>query len=52
MIDLTGQEKNVLLQIIGQSRFTPDEWEGTVKPIVLKLQMPDMPKEPPKEPEK
>ena len=52
MIDLTGQEKNVLLQIIGQSRFTPDEWEGTVKPIVLKLQMPDMPKGPSKEPEK
>ena len=41
MMELTQQEKNVLLQIIGQSRFTPDEWEVTVKPIVLKLKMPE-----------
>jgi len=36
-MDLTAQEKNILLQIIGQSRFTPDEWEVSVKPIVMKL---------------
>lgn len=41
MIDLTQPEKNVLLQIIGQSRFTPDEWEVSVKPIVAKLKMPE-----------
>ena len=34
---LTQQEKQVILQIIDQSRFTPGEWELTVKPIVLKL---------------
>lgn len=51
-MDLTPQEKQALIQLIANCRFTPDEWEGTVKPIVLKLQMPDMPKEPPKEPEK
>lgn len=37
MIGLTVQEKQILLHIIGQSRFTPDEWESHVKPIVLKL---------------
>ena len=37
MTELTLQERQILLQIIGQSRFTPDEWEVSVKPIVLKL---------------
>jgi hypothetical protein len=36
-MELTDQEKLILLQIISQSRFTPDEWEFSVKPIVLKL---------------
>jgi len=47
-MELTQQEKGVLLQIIGQSRFTPDEWEMTVKPIVIKLRMQDAPVEPEK----
>jgi|LAHU01.1.fsa_nt_gb hypothetical protein len=37
-MDLTKDEKAILLQIISQSRFTPNEWEVSVKPIVLKLQ--------------
>lgn len=41
MIEFTPQEKNILLQIIGQSRFTPEEWEVSVKPIVLKLKEPE-----------
>lgn len=36
-MELTPQEKQILLQIIWQCRFTPDEWEITVKPIVIKL---------------
>lgn len=37
MEELTQDEKNVILQIIMNSRFTPDEWERTMKPIVIKL---------------
>jgi hypothetical protein len=37
-MDLTLQDITVLLQIIGNGRYTPDEWEGVVKPIVIKLQ--------------
>lgn len=40
-MELNAQEKQILLQIIGQSRFTPDEWEVTVKPIVMKLKTPE-----------
>lgn len=35
---ITEQDKLVLLQIIMGSRFTPNEWEQTIKPIVAKLQ--------------
>lgn len=34
----TKDEKTILLQIIFNGRYTPDEWERTVKPIVIKLQ--------------
>ena len=34
----TPQEKQVLVNIISQSKFTPNEWETIVKPIVAKLQ--------------
>jgi len=37
---ITEQDKLVLLQIIMGSRFTPNEWEQTIKPIVAKLQVP------------
>jgi len=36
-ISLNRNEVSILLQIIYQSRFTPDEWENSVKPIVEKL---------------
>jgi len=39
MTGLTEQDKATLLQIIMMSRFTPDEWERSVKPIVVKLQV-------------
>jgi len=37
MIQLTQQERDILIQLIRNCRFTPDEWEQTFKPIVLKL---------------
>jgi hypothetical protein len=37
MIQLTPQERDILIQLIRNCRFTPDEWEQTFKPIVLKL---------------
>lgn len=38
MTEFNEQEKQIILQIILNSRFTPNEWEQTVKPIVAKLQ--------------
>ena len=35
---LTNDEKQVLINIIAQSKFTPQEWENVVKNIVVKLQ--------------
>lgn len=34
----TQEEKQVLVNIISQTKFTPNEWENVVKPIVVKLQ--------------
>ena len=42
MIELTEQEGHIVLQIIMNSRFTPNEWEVSVKPIVMKLQEPNL----------
>lgn len=35
---LTAEEKQVLVNIISQAKFTPNEWESVVKGIVVKLQ--------------
>ncbi len=45
---LTNEEKQVLVNIISQSKFTPQEWESVVKNIVVKLQQKDDPVETPK----
>ena len=44
---LTPQEKQAMVQLIANCRFTPDEWETLFKPIVMKLQMPEIPKNDP-----
>jgi len=38
MTELTQQDKQVLRTIIMNGRYTPEEWENVVKPIMLKLQ--------------
>lgn len=40
-MNLSKDEKDILLQIIFAGRYTPNEWEQTVKPIVLKMQEED-----------
>ena len=37
-MNLTETEKTVLINIISASKFTPNEWETVVRPIVVKLQ--------------
>ena len=37
-MELTPQDQQVLLNIIMNGRYTPQEWEDVVKPIVIKLQ--------------
>lgn len=37
-MELTQEEKQVLINIISNSKFTPTEWEQVVKNIVVKLQ--------------
>lgn len=37
MTDLTENDKQVLLNIIGNTPFIPDQWETVIKPIVIKL---------------
>ena len=41
---LTQEEKQVLINIIAQAKFTPQEWENVVKGIVVKLQEKEEPK--------
>lgn len=41
MTELTEQEKQALIQLIANCRFTPNEWETLFKSIVLKLEMPE-----------
>lgn len=36
-MELTLQEQQVLLNIVMNGRYLPDEWENMVKPIVIKL---------------
>jgi len=48
---LTKEEKQILVNIISQAKFTPQEWESVVKQIVVKLQTPEV-KEEPKETKK
>jgi hypothetical protein len=42
-MELTPQEKQALIQLIANCRFTPDEWERLYKPIVQKLQFTESP---------
>ena len=35
---LTKEEKQILVKIIYQSKFTPHDWENVIKKIVVKLQ--------------
>lgn len=37
-MNLSKDERQVLIQIVSMGRYTPHEWEQTVKPIFLKLQ--------------
>ena len=51
-MELTKEEKQIILNIITQSKFTPNEWEQVVKKIVIKLQdslVEEKPKEKPEE---
>jgi hypothetical protein len=41
MTELTPQEKELVVQILMNGRYTPNEWETIVKPIVTKLQEKD-----------
>lgn len=42
MVRLTAQECQVIMQVIYSCRYTPEEWENVVKPIVAKLQAGDV----------
>jgi hypothetical protein len=37
-MELNKAQKETLVTVILQSRFTPDEWERVIKPIVVILQ--------------
>lgn len=41
-VEFTNQEKQALVQLIMNCRFTPDEWESVFKPIVVKLNTGDV----------
>lgn len=41
MVELTKEEKALIVQVLMQTQMLPTVWEAQVKPIVIKLQAPE-----------